>query len=242
MHQRALPATKRCDRSLRTTLPAASAAPSVTEAGGAAIEWDLVGLRCLLQQGFDPEELLGSAINQMETDLHTVHQASISVLVGQKQLQKLYNQAQAEVKEWEQISKIALQKGAEYLAQEALSLKKMHAGLLRSLKAQLDQEPISARSLKQYLTLSETKISQAKTMRTSLKAKIAEVRLELELELELEALRDQMLAPRMLQNQAQLPKTPSATNIFQAKVTASLQDQQAVDAELEDLQRQLEQL
>jgi len=61
-------------------------------------------------------------------------------------------------------------------------------------------------------------------------------------DLELEAMKAQMLAPRTFQNQDQLPETASAATSSQAKTTASPQDQQAVDAELEDLKKQLDQL
>ena len=264
-------------------------------AGGAVVGLGLVGLNRLLQQGIDPEKLLDSAIEQMEADVQKARQASISVLASRKRLQQQYDQTQAEVNKWKQKAQIALHKGDEYLAREALSRKKMHTGILSSLKAQLDQEPVSVRNLKQYLTLLEAKISQAKTMRTSLTAQIADAKLNgqlqaivgnlgtssamaafermeekvLQLEarsqaaaelsgadlesyfaalelgdadLELEAMKAQMLAPRTFQNQAQLPETASAATSSQAKTTASPQDQQAVDAELEDLKKQLDQL
>jgi len=264
-------------------------------AGGAVVGLGLFGLNRLLQQGIDPEKLLDGAIEQMEADVQKARQASISVLASRKRLQQQYDQTQAEVNKWKQKAQIALNKGDEYLAREALSRKKMHTGILSSLKAQLDQEPVSVRNLKQYLTLLEAKISQAKTMRTRLTAQIADAKLNgqlqatvgnlgtssamaafermeekvLQLEarsqaaaelsgadlesyfaalelgdadLELEAMKAQMLAPRTFQNQAQLPETASAATSSQAKTTASPQDQQAVDAELEDLKKQLDQL
>jgi len=264
-------------------------------AGGAVVGLGLFGLNRLLQQGIDPEKLLDGAIEQMEADVQKARQASISVLASRKRLQQQYDQTQAEVNKWKQKAQIALHKGDEYLAREALSRKKMHTGILSSLKAQLDQEPVSVRNLKQYLTLLEAKISQAKTMRTRLTAQIADAKLNgqlqatvgnlgtssamaafermeekvLQLEarsqaaaelsgadlesyfaalelgdadLELEAMKAQMLAPRTFQNQDQLPETASAATSSQAKTTASPQDQQAVDAELEDLKKQLDQL
>ncbi|WP_242043319.1 PspA/IM30 family protein [Leptolyngbya sp. FACHB-671] len=142
-------------------------------AGGAVVGLGLVGLNRLLQQGIDPEKLLDSAIEQMEADSKKARQAIAHVMASQRQLQQQYEKAQLEVNKWQQRAQLALKKGDEYLAGEALSRKKMHSGILSSLEAQLDQEPASVKNLKRNLTLLEAKISEAKAMRTNLKAQIA---------------------------------------------------------------------
>lgn len=142
-------------------------------AGGAVVGLGLVGLNRLLQQGVDPEKLLDRAIEQMEADSQQARQAIVSVMASQKRLQQQYEQAQAEVKQWERRAHLALQKEDDYLAREALIRKKTHSEILSSLKAQLSQELPLVQSLKQNLTLLEGKISEAKTMRISLKARIA---------------------------------------------------------------------
>ena len=49
----------------------------------------------------------------------------------------------------------------------------MHSRTLDSFKAQLDQNPTSVQNLKQNLARLAAKISEAKTMRTSLKSQMA---------------------------------------------------------------------
>ncbi len=149
--------------------------------GGAVVGLGLVGLNRLLQQGIDPEELLDSAIEQMEADLQNARKAIVNVIASQKRLQQHYEQAQAEVNKWERRAWLALQKGDEYLAREALICKGTHSGILSSLKVQLNQEPAAVKKLKQNLTLLEAKISEAKTMRNSLKAQIAAAKLNRQL-------------------------------------------------------------
>ena len=112
-------------------------------AGGAVVGLGLVGLNRLLQQGIDPEQLLDSAIEQMERDLDKARQASINVIASQKRLQQQYEKVEAEVTLWERRVKLALQKGNDYLAREALNRKIIHSETLDSLKAQLDQQPTS---------------------------------------------------------------------------------------------------
>lgn len=142
-------------------------------AGGAVVGLGLVGLNRLLSQGIDPERLLDTAIAQMEVDSGRARQAVIHVIANQKRLQQQYKQTQTEIDQWEQRARLALRKGDEYLAREALICKKMHTKTLSSLKAQLTQEPTSAKTLKQNLTLLENKISEAKSLRTRLKTQIA---------------------------------------------------------------------
>ena len=141
-------------------------------AGGAVVGLGLVGINRLLQQGIDPEKLLDSAIEQMETDLQDARQAVVNLIASQKRLQQQHERVQAEVVKWHRRAQLALQKGDNYLAQEALSRKKTNAGILNSLKVQLNQEPSLVQNLREKLLLLETKISEAKTMRISLKEKI----------------------------------------------------------------------
>jgi phage shock protein A len=142
-------------------------------AGGAVVGLGLVGLNRLLQQGIDPEMLLDNAIEQMEVDLQNARQAVINVEACQKRLQQQHEQAQTEVNKWKRRTQLALQKGDEYLAREALNRRNTHSRILSSLKAQLDQEPASVKTLEQNLALLAAKISEAKTMRISLRAQIA---------------------------------------------------------------------
>ncbi|MBW4422438.1 MAG: PspA/IM30 family protein [Myxacorys californica WJT36-NPBG1] len=257
-------------------------------AGGAVVGLGLVGLNRLLGQGIDPEKLLDSAIEQMEAQRQNVRPAILNAMASQKRLQQMYEQSQAEVNTWERRAQLALQKGDEFLAQQALSRKKMHAGILSSLEVQCNQEPAWVKNLKQNLVLLEAKISEAKTMRTRLKAQLAAAKVDGHLQgmvsnmgtntalaafermedkvlqsearaqaagelagadlesqlarlesgdvdLELEAMKQQMLAGSA-QPQAALPGQAAPQTQTHAPKDA------AIDSELEDLKRQLDQL
>jgi phage shock protein A len=249
-------------------------------AGGAVIGLGFIGLNRLLQQGIDPEKLLDSAIEQMETDLRNLRQASINVIASQKRLQQQCEKAQAEVNEWERRVQLALQKGEDDLAWQALNRKKMHSGILSSPEVQIDQEPLSVKNLKQNLMLLE-----AKTMRINLKAQIVSAKINAQLDslntssamtafecmedkvlklearsqaaaelagadlesqfaalessdvdLELEAMKQEMMA-----GLSQLHRSlPEFTNSQSQKNQAP--NDSAIDTELEDLKRQLDNL
>lgn len=145
--------------------------------GGAVVGLGLVGLNRLLQQGLDLEKLLDSAIDQMEIDGRNARQAMIQVIACQKRLQQQHDETQAEVNTWNQRAQLALQKGDENLAREALVRKNMHSGVLRSLQTQLNPDTASIKKLKKYLPLLEAKIAEAKAMRATLKAQLAAAKL-----------------------------------------------------------------
>ncbi len=251
-------------------------------------------LNDLVSKAEDPEKILEQAVIDMQEDLVQLRQAVASAIASQKRSEQQYNQAQTQSNNWQQKAQLALQKGDENLAREALLRKKTYADTSTTLKAQLDQQVTQVDTLKRSLIALEGKISEAKTKKDMLRARASAAKaqeqlqntvgnlgtgsamaafermeekvLQLEarsqaaaelagadlesqfaalesgdVDLELEAMKAQMLAPSTSQNQAQLPGT-SPTASPQAKTTASPQDQQAVDAELEDLKKQLDQL
>lgn len=119
----------------------------------------------------DPEKILEQTIIDMQEDLVQLRQAVASAIASQKRTQQQYNQAQTESNNWQQRAQLALQKGDETLAREALVRKKTHAETAASLKAQLDQQSGMVDNLKRNLIALEGKISEAKTKKDMLKAR-----------------------------------------------------------------------
>lgn len=119
----------------------------------------------------DPEKILDQAIVDMQEDLVQLRQAVASAIASQKRTQQQYDKAQAEANTWYQRAQLALQKGDETLAREALSRKKAQADAAAALKAQLDQQTGNVDQLKRNLIALEGKISEAKTKKDMLKAR-----------------------------------------------------------------------
>jgi phage shock protein A len=234
----------------------------------------------------DPEKILEQAIIDMQEDLVQLRQAVATAIASQKRTQQQYAQAQSEAENWQRRAQLALQKGDENLAREALSRRKVQVETATALKTQLDQQSGTVDTLKRNLIALEGKISEAKTKKDMLKARASaakaseqlqktvgnmgtstamsafermeekvlqmEARSQAAAELagadlesqfaqlesgsdvdeELAAMKAQLLggaAP----NQAQLPSTPA---------TSTTTQDAAVDAELEALKNQLDQL
>jgi phage shock protein A len=125
----------------------------------------------MVSKAEDPEKILEQTIIDMQEDLVQLRQAVASAIASQKRTQQQHNQAQTESNNWQQRAQLALQKGDENLAREALVRKKTHAETSASLKAQLDQQTASVDQLKRNLIALEGKISEAKTKKDMLKAR-----------------------------------------------------------------------
>jgi phage shock protein A len=244
-------------------------------------------LNDLVNKAEDPEKMLEQAILEMQEDLVQLRQGVAQTIAAQKRSEKQYNDAQNEINKWQRNAQLALQKGDENLARQALERKKTYTDTSAALKASLDTQSTQVETLKRNLIQLESKISEAKTKKEMLRARITTAKAQEQLqgmvsgmntssamaafermeekvlmqearaqsagELagadletqfarlesgsdvddELAALKAQMLPPATPQSQAQLPP--------QQETTAS-KSNEVVDAELDSLRKQLDQL
>lgn len=130
-------------------------------------------LNDVVSKSEDPEKILEQSIIDMQEDLVQLRQAVASAIATQKRTQQQYSQAESQANQWQQRAQLALQKGDENLAREALVRKKTHAETAATLKASLDQQSTQVETLKRNLIGLESKISEAKTKKDMLKARVA---------------------------------------------------------------------
>ncbi len=130
-------------------------------------------LNDMVNKAEDPEKILEQSIIDMQEDLVQLRQAVASAIATQKRTQQQYSQAQSQANTWQQRAQLALQKGDENLAREALIRKKSHAETAATLKTQVDQQTTQVETLKRNLIALESKISEAKTKKDMLKARVA---------------------------------------------------------------------
>lgn len=128
-------------------------------------------LNAAVSSAEDPEKILDQAIIDMQEDLVQMRQAVARAIASQKRVQQQADKSQAAAATWQQRAQLALQKGQEDLAREALVRKKTEAETAASLKAQLDQQSGTVDTLKRQLIALESKISEAKTKKDMLKAR-----------------------------------------------------------------------
>lgn len=124
----------------------------------------------------DPEKILEQSIIDMQEDLVQLRQAVAQAIASQKRNEQQYNKAQSEANAWQQRAQLALQKGDENLAREALTRKKTFAETAAALKNQLDGNTAQVDTMKRNLIALESKISEAKTKKDMLKARASAAR------------------------------------------------------------------
>lgn len=128
-------------------------------------------LNDMVSKAEDPEKILDQAIVDMQEDLVQLRQAVARSIAEQKRTEQQYNKNQTEANNWQKRAQLALTKGDENLAREALVRKKTNAETAATLKNQLDQQTNQVNTLKRNLVALEGKISEAKTKKNMLKAR-----------------------------------------------------------------------
>ncbi|KAJ0092411.1 hypothetical protein Patl1_26640 [Pistacia atlantica] len=144
----------------------------------------------------DPEKILEQTVLEMNDDLVKMRQATAQVLASQKRLENKYKAAEQASEDWYRKAQLALQKGEEDLAREALKRRKSYAvschlpkrfilGMLlkdnaSALKAQLDQQKGVVENLVSNTRVSNTtgtnQIAKSKRSSVLLESKIQEAR------------------------------------------------------------------
>jgi phage shock protein A len=96
----------------------------------------------------------------MQDNLSNLRSSIIEVIALQKRAEQQYSQAQAETLKWKKRAKLALDKGNEFLAKEALRQKKHYSNTANIIKNQLEQLNNQADTLKEKLQILERKINE----------------------------------------------------------------------------------
>lgn len=139
-------------------------------------------LNDMVSRAEDPEKVLEQTIIDMGEDLVQLRQAVARAIAEQKRTEQTYSKNLAEANRWEQRAKLALSKGDEALAREALTRKKTFADTAATLKSQLDAQSGQVNDLRRNLVALESKISEAKTKKNMLVARSKAARANEELQ------------------------------------------------------------
>lgn len=119
----------------------------------------------------DPDKILEQAVLEMNNDLVKMRQAAAQVLASQKRLENKYKATQQAADDWYRRAQLALQRGEENLAREALKRRKSFSDNANTLKGQLDQQKGVVDNLVANTRLLESKIQEAKSKKDTLRAR-----------------------------------------------------------------------
>jgi phage shock protein A len=119
----------------------------------------------------DPEKILEQALIDMQDNFVKMKQAVASAIAQQKRSQAQLANNQREANVWQERAQLALQKGDEDLARQALVRKKGLTDAINALQTQLDTQVGQVDGLKKNLMMLESKIAEAKAKKDMLKAR-----------------------------------------------------------------------
>ncbi|CAN1209165.1 Phage shock protein A, PspA [Tumidithrix helvetica PCC 7403] len=129
-------------------------------------------LNALVTDAEDPKKILEQTILDMQEDLVQLRQAVAQAIAAQKLQQDEYNKTNIEAENWERRALLAIQKEDESLAREALRRKKAATATAASLSENLERHTGEVAKLKLSLAALESKLSEAKTMKSVLTARL----------------------------------------------------------------------
>ena len=128
-------------------------------------------LNAFVSDAEDPIKILDQSVADMQEDLSKLRQAVAMAIASQKRLENQSSQAKEQIKNWFSRAELALKKGEEDLAREALSRKKTFQETFESLSSQFQTQNGQVEKLKKSLLLLERKIAEARTKKDMLKAR-----------------------------------------------------------------------
>ncbi|CAM9691762.1 unnamed protein product [Chrysoparadoxa australica] len=128
-------------------------------------------LNSLLAKVEDPEKVLEQAVEDMQRDLIKVRQSYAEVTATQKRLERQKEQADKLGEEWYKRAQLALQKGDENLAREALSRRQTQVDTSESLVGQIGVQNDAIDRLYTSMQALEGKITEAKGKKDQLIAR-----------------------------------------------------------------------
>ncbi|MEQ8957611.1 MAG: PspA/IM30 family protein, partial [Coleofasciculus sp. C2-GNP5-27] len=120
-------------------------------------------LNSLIGQAEDPEKILEQAVDDMQHDLIQMRQAVAQAIASQKRTERQASQAESTAQEWYNRAQLALSKGDDNLAREALTRRQTYQQTAQALQGQLGQQREIVTKLKKDMKTLESKISEAKT-------------------------------------------------------------------------------
>ena len=117
----------------------------------------------MIDRAEDPEKVVKQLIADMNNQLIQVKTQVAAAIADEKQLYQRYQDNQAKANDWQQRAELAVEKGQDDMAREALSRRNAFQQTADGFKEQYDQQAAQVEQLKEALHQLELKIQDAQT-------------------------------------------------------------------------------
>jgi phage shock protein A len=125
----------------------------------------------LIDKAEDPEKMMDQMIREMQDSLREAKIEVAKAIADEKRLEQQMKQNQVQSQSWESKAMLALKKGDERLATEALKQKKSYDQLVTTVQPQWEQQNQLSTKLKDSLRALEAKIDEARRKKEILGAR-----------------------------------------------------------------------
>ncbi|KAG2446926.1 hypothetical protein HYH02_008081 [Chlamydomonas schloesseri] len=130
----------------------------------------------------DPEKLLDRVAEEMQEDMMRMRQATAQVMASQKQLSAKQKSMQASADQWLQRAELAVARGQDDLAREALRRRKVLQEDADRMNEQVVAQSQALEQLQANIRLLEGKLGEARSKKETLKARAASAKTSLALQ------------------------------------------------------------
>jgi phage shock protein A len=125
----------------------------------------------LISRAEDPEKVIRQLLLDMNNQLIQVKTQVAAAIADQKKLEKRYLENQAKAEEYQRKAELAVDKGNDELAREALTRKRTYQETADGFKQQWTEQSAQVEQLKEALAQLESKITEAQTKKDLLIAR-----------------------------------------------------------------------
>jgi phage shock protein A len=119
-------------------------------------------INAMLDRAEDPEKLIQLMIREMEDTLVELKTSCAAVIAGRKKLQRRLGEIRSREDYWEDRARLAVDKGRDDLAREALSEKRRFTGMTESLDQELLEHEDMAKQYQEDIRQLEDKLHTAR--------------------------------------------------------------------------------
>lgn len=128
-------------------------------------------INALLDRAEEPEKLIRLIIQEMEDTLVEVRSSTVKIIAEKKEIERRASDLARDRDEWERKAEIALSRGREDLAREALRLRTRAAEEVEVLSQQLIQVDTALAKANEDIARLQAKLSDAKNREKALAAR-----------------------------------------------------------------------
>ncbi len=203
-------------------------------------------LNAMLDKAENPEKLVRMIISEMESTLLNVRTESAKTIADKKEMERQIKNFEAEIESWQKRAELALEKGREDLAKQALQEKHRIEQAIETQSKEFAALEVALERLDHDIAKLQSKLDEAVARRKTIVARHETVKATIHMRKQIETKsidealgRFDRFEKRMDQMEAEVEAMDLGRNVSLSQQIDSLQDDEDLDKELDALKAKL---